>query len=146
MIGSRQMVELSAAVRRRGGEEPEGDYEREDDLATLRESHWPIENAAWRRSEATDVLAAWLGDPQPALRRGAAVALGHVAPGVLLEELAARGAPGHADYADGVSEAVWALGDYYFGDYGCPGYLERSPMTMMCATPSTKSSPGWRPP
>jgi hypothetical protein len=127
MTSTERIAELRTAAERLGGGEGDEAYEREDDLALLREAHWPIENAAWRRSEVTETLAALLDDLSPKVRRGAAIALGHIAPCVLLEEVAARlGAADRVEaaYEDGLGEAVWALSDYYFGDYGCLGYWD----------------------
>lgn len=130
MTDNAMNAELRSVAERLGGGGTEDD-EREDDLSFLRDAHWPIENAAWAESEATELLASWLDGPALCLRRGAAIALGHIAPGVLLGALTSRlrGAETEAlgAWTEGIEVAVWSLNDYYFGDYGCPGYLDSLP-------------------
>lgn len=125
--------ELLEIVKCLGGADDSGDETEVDDFAALRDEHSASEDDAWDESPLSDTLAGWLDSDDAVVRRGSAIALAEVAPGVLLQQVRRRlpsRLPGEnqarsrlADFADGVGHAVGQLQEHYFGSY-CPGCLD----------------------
>ncbi len=125
--------ELLEIVKRLGGADDAGDEDEVDDFAALRDDHTATEDEAWDESPLSDILAGWLDSEDPIVRRGAAIALAEISPGVLLQQVRRR-LPARlegesedrsplADFVDGIAHAVSQLQEHYFGSY-CPGCLD----------------------
>lgn len=121
---------LLEIVNRLGGDAD--DHDELDDFAALRDEHSATEDDAWDESPLSDTLAGWLDSDDAVVRRGAAIALAEISPGVLLQQVRGRlpsRLPGEnqdrmrmMDYCDGIGHAVRQLQEHYFGSY-CPGCL-----------------------
>lgn len=125
--------ELLEIVRRLGGDDDSSEDDELDDFAALRDEHAATEDDAWDESPLTGTLTGWLDSDESVVRRGAAIALAEIAPGILLQQVRKR-LPSRlrgenqdqsrmADYVDGISHAVAQLQEHYFGSY-CPGCLD----------------------
>jgi hypothetical protein len=124
--------DLLEIVKQLGGADDPGDTDEFDDLDELRDEHAASEDDAWDESAVSDTLAKWLDSDDATVRRGAAIALGEVAAGVLLQQVKRR-LPSRLlgenldesrlpDLVEGISRAVGQLHEHYFGSY-CPGCL-----------------------
>jgi hypothetical protein len=125
--------ELLEVVKRLGGGDDAEGHDELDDFAALCDEHAATEDDAWDESPVGDTLAGWLDGDDLVVRRGAAIALAEISPGVLLQEVRRR-LPSRlageeqdcsrlGDYADAISHAVGQLQEHYFGSY-CPGRLD----------------------
>ncbi len=124
--------DLLEIVKRLGVADDADDSDADDSDADERDEHAATEDDAWDESPVSETLAGWLDSDDIAVRRGAAIALGEISPGVLLRQVKRR-LPSRLlgenldesrlpDFTEGIGRAVGQLHEHYFGSY-CPGCL-----------------------